>query len=128
MNKLRITLLLFVFIAGLFVSAKDDEQLSTDEELGIAYLQLKRPKQRPQMPTKIFMECHYRHGYIKFLFPSTSEANLINITLDRNESIVWIGSVTRENPEVAIPVLFGEYDITCRTDGNQIFKGKLNFE
>lgn len=83
---------------------------------------------RPELPSRIFIECHYCQGKLSFVLSHHSNIHNMDVILERDECVVCFGHVTRENPEVAIPVLFGEYDITCRTDGNQIFKGKLNFE
>lgn len=79
------------------------------------------------MPARIFVECHYWKGMLMFRFPINSDIHNARITIYKGETVVWIGNVASENPEVVIPVLLGEYDITCHTDGNQIFKGKLNF-
>lgn len=94
----------------------------------IEYLKIECSKHRPEKPARVFMECHYWKGMLMFKFPTHSDIRNVRVTICKDEAVIWMGNVTSENPEVAIPVLFGEYDITCRTDGNQIFKGKLNFE
>lgn len=128
MNTIKIVFLILIgMLVGSPLSAKDEEQVTIEETDNIAYLKQEHSKLRPQLPSKVFLQCHYSKGRIKFVFSPESDIHRMEITIGRDESVVWFGHVTRLNPETSIPILYGEYDITCRTDGNQIFKGKLNF-
>ena len=78
------------------------------------------------MPSRIFIECRYSVGHISFAVPS--DVLFLEVSLNKNETTLWEGIVTRENPRTTIPVLpSGNYDIVCRTDGNQIFHGSLTY-
>lgn len=109
------------------LSIKAESKKETNGEK-IERLKIERCTHRPEAPSRVFIECHYWRGKIRLVFPPQSDMRSAEVIISKEESAIWMGYVTRENPEVAIPVLFGEYDITCHTDGNQIFKGKLNFE
>lgn len=80
---------------------------------------------RPKAPSRIVLECYYSSGHLRFTVPA--DAEYLYITIGDEDASVWTGMVTREYPETDIPMLIGEYEITCRTDGNQIFGGVLNF-
>ena len=80
---------------------------------------------RPKEPAKISLICQYSTGYISLSFPE--DANYMEISLSDEVGPVWIGTISRTNPETEIPVLSGEYTITCQTDQNQIFEGIIFF-
>ena len=80
---------------------------------------------RPKAPSMIYLICHYNTGYISLSFPE--DANYMEISISDETGPVWIGTISRTNPETEIPILSGEYTITCQTDQNQIFEGTLLF-
>lgn len=80
---------------------------------------------RPRAPATIYLECRYSAEYIFFVMPE--DAQYLEVTLSREETTVWQTTVTRQNPTAVVSSLSGEYDIICRTDGNQIFGGEITF-
>lgn len=128
MNTIKITFLLILYMLmanPLF--AKDDNQVAIDESDNIVRLKPEGLRRYPQLPPRIFIECHYSQGKLKFILSPHSNIISLDITINQDEVEVWRGFVQQDNPETLIPILDGEYDIVCRTDGNQIFKGKLDF-
>ena len=114
-------ILLFSFVG---VRAGDDDAVDADDTSTV----ILTPKNKPgaRMPSRIFIECRYSAGHISFAVPS--DVLFLEVTLSKNETTLWEGIVTRENPRTTIPVLpSGNYDIVCRTDGNQIFHGSLTY-
>lgn len=123
MKTVITTLLLFLVTGATYsVVAQEQNEKKTDN---VSQLQLKRDSRFPKMPSLIVMECYYSSGHLRFTMPA--DAAYLYIIIGEEEVPVWTGMVTREYPETDIPVLIGEYEITCRTDGNQIFGGVLNF-
>ena len=88
-------------------------------------LQVKNTSSKHKSSSTIFIECYYSIGHIRFTLPSNTEC--LYIIIGDEDTPVWTGFVTRTAPETDMPVLSGEYAITCRTDGNQIFSGMLKF-
>lgn len=121
--KTVITTLLLYLVTGATYSTVAQEQMEEDSDK-VSILQYKH-KGRPRIPSLIIVECYYSSGHLRFTMPA--DAEYLYIIIGEEEVPVWTGMVTREYPETDIPVLIGEYEITCRTDGNQIFGGVLNF-
>lgn len=88
---------------------------------------LERPKndRRPNMPSKVNIVCSYYPGYLEFSFPP--EIETMTVTLSEDSVPVWNGMVFVEEPSVDIPLLKGEYTVSCITDRGHIFIGKLTF-
>ena len=104
----------------------DDDTPSDDENDKTEILVPTPPPGKPRMPSRIFIECRYSVGHISFAVPS--DVLFLEVSLNKNETTLWEGIVTRDNPKTIIPVLpSGEYTIVCRTDGNQIFHGTLTY-
>lgn len=101
------------------------ETISTTDSPHTEYLTHSHNSNQHKIPSAIFLECHYSVGHIGFSMPSNTE--YLYIIIGDEATPVWTGFVTRTTPETDIPVLSGEYAITCRTDGNQIFSGMLKF-
>lgn len=124
MKRLIITLGLIV---ALFCSPKlygfNTEEIQDGEQMEL--LKPIKKSNGHEAPGRIFIKCHYRKGHILFELPS--HINGIRVSVGDEEVPVWQTWVTDVAPECDIPKLIGEYEITCRTDGNQIFKGKLRF-
>lgn len=83
-----------------------------------------RHQQRPSMPSRQRISCTYSRGHIEFDF---NYSEYLDVTISKDEIPVWYGTITQDEPSADIPVLYGEYTITCITDGGQIFTGYLNF-
>lgn len=100
----------------------DDNTTSDDEEENVVIL-VPPPSRGPRMPGKIFLECHYTVGRISF---TLSEDILhLDVTISEGPNLIWEGFVTNSDPATSIPKLSGDYNITCRTNDNQVFSGTL---
>ncbi len=103
-----------------------DSRSENTADLSTTYLNPKRdPGHRPKSPAKIYLVCQYSIGHISLSFPD--DATYMDVSLNDETGPVWIGTISRTNPETEIPSLLGEYTIICQTDQNQIFEGTLNF-
>ena len=115
--------LISILVHPVQLSAKDDEQKETKN---YAELVLKRSTHRHEKPGKVaIIYCQYTRGHLSFVIPHSIEA--MQVIIGDEQIPVWEGWVTSDYPETDIPVLVGEYEITCRTTENQIFKGKVQF-
>ena len=118
------TLILFFSLTiPLMLYANDSEELQ--DEGHVEYLKYDKNKKRKELPSRVFIECHYTEKHLRFVLPTFIKN--IHVSIGDEEAPVWQTWVTNFTPECDIPKLIGEYEITCRTDGNQIFKGKLYF-
>ena len=124
MNKIitLVTLLSFLLLSPTIIAQNKDKQ---SKEHQTVLIPPTNPGNRPKAPAKISLICQYSIGYISLSFPE--DANYMEISLSDEAGPVWIGTISRTNPETEIPVLSGEYTITCQTDQNQIFEGTINF-
>lgn len=120
--KLIAILLISVSCTGNVLAEKRNSETN---DLRTTYLRFPRDPKRPKAPSMIYLICQYSTAYISLSFPE--DANYMEISLSDETGPVWIGSISRTNPETEIPVLSGEYTITCQTDQNQIFEGTLLF-
>ena len=103
-----------------------DSRSENAADLSTTYLKTKRdPGHRPKSPAKIYLVCQYSIGHISLSFPD--DATYMDVSLNDETGPVWIGTISRTNPETEIPSLLGEYTIICQTDQNQIFEGTLFF-
>lgn len=121
MQRLRITLLFITLILSLpltiYTRAEDARSKST-------VLTQHRKTHRPEIPSRQRIVCTYSNSYIEFDF---SFSEYLDVTISKDEIPVWYGTITQDEPSADIPVLYGEYTITCITDGGHIFSGYLNF-
>ena len=79
---------------------------------------------RPNAPSRVIIECAYGDGVLQLHLPSG--VYYANLRL-MNDTYVWEGLVTADNPTVEIPSLNGEYTLLCQTDDGRIFTGLLEF-
>ncbi|WP_300506260.1 hypothetical protein [uncultured Duncaniella sp.] len=118
---LQLILAIFVFSNASY--ARDNEDLLSEGELEV--LRPVKNTKGHEKPGRIFIGCRYSARHLHFIMPS--HINTLQVAIGKDDAPIWQTFVTVENPECDIPELYGEYEITCRTDGNQIFKGKLQF-
>lgn len=124
MNKLTTSIIFFsVFLFSFTIAAEKRDNTTKENQTTI--IPHRNENYRAKAPAKIYLICQYSTGYISLSFPE--DANYMEISLSDEVGPVWIGTISRTNPETEIPVLSGEYTITCQTDQNQIFEGTLLF-
>ncbi len=119
---------LFITISLLFLCSSTihgEQKLSNNEKSITTILPRNTPTHRPKSPAKIYLVCQYSIGHISLSFPD--DATYMDVSLNDETGPVWIGTISRTNPETEIPSLLGEYTIICQTDQNQIFEGTLFF-
>lgn len=115
-------MIVLLFISYMDINAEEKRVHSNDR---VAYLHQEPIKSRPRSPSRVFLRCYYGKGFLSIEFKE--EMTFIEIEISKDDNVHWEGMVYVQEPEILIPELYGEYEITCRTDGNQIFKGKLQF-
>lgn len=79
---------------------------------------------RPNTPSRIYIECRYCPEYLEFSFPDGVTSLSVFLSNDDN-SLMDVASL--ESPIVYIPILYGEYGITCTTEDGREFYGTLYF-
>lgn len=117
-------MLLMMILAAAPSSIAEDSSGNTSTNTST--LRYQRPTtNRPEKPFRYTIECQYGKGHIELLFPAYIE--YLDVTISKDEIPIWYGTITQDEPSADIPVLYGEYTITCITDGGHIFTGYLNF-
>lgn len=121
MQRLRFILL----ILSIFVTLPHSINIR-GEEVGSksTVLTQHRKTNRPEMPSRERIICTYVQGHIEFDF---NNSEYLDVTISKDDIPIWYGTITQDEPSADIPVLYGEYTITCITDGGHIFTGYLNF-
>ena len=118
----RISLVVFLLLSSIVVNGEDNK---TTDEISVAIL-VPKNKERPRMPSGIFIECRYSVSHISFVLPS--DISFLDVSITKNDILIWEGVVTNLRPEAIIPILsIGEYSIICQTNENQIFQGLLKY-
>lgn len=108
---------LFITISLLFLCSSTihgEQKLSNNEKSITTILPRNTPTHRPKSPAKIYLVCQYSIGHISLSFPD--DATYMDVSLNDETGPVWIGTISRTNPETEIPSLLGEYTIICQTD------------
>ncbi len=73
-----------------------------------------------------FLTCYYNNEYIEFALPD--DVNYAEVTLGTDETTsIWSGIITPDFPGCDIPLLVGEYVITCTLDNGSAYQGVLAF-
>lgn len=87
-------------------------------------LKLATKHPRPQEPSAVVVDCVYFYDVVHFCFPEHVEFAQVDIK-DAAGSLIDSELVYTDNPTMEVSLTEGEYEITCRTDGNQIFSGVI---
>ena len=80
---------------------------------------------RPKAPLRLYIECLYGEGIIEFNMSEVIDN--LDFTISTGSDVIWCGHVTTDEPTTEIPILRGEYQIDCVTDGGMTFSGSLIF-
>lgn len=84
---------------------------------------LKPIKPRPGMPSAVFIDVYLAENSLLFVLPETVE--WCTLEIQNNGETVLTDILTHEDPAIDVSHLHGTYEITCRTDGNQVFGGEI---
>lgn len=87
-------------------------------------LKLSTKPNHHQTPSIVVIDCEYFDDVMSFVFPDHVEWADVDIKDDAGMSVVY-DVVYADDPMLEIPLVQGTYEITCRTDGNQIFSGVI---
>lgn len=82
------------------------------------------PPIRPHAPLRVYIQCYYKVGELKFVLPASIYSTTVELTNDWN---AWSGFVTRDQPVMEIPYLEGDYTIKCNADDGKTYVGILEF-
>lgn len=89
-------------------------------------LERKILKDGPRTITLPYLDCTYNNEYIEFALPD--DVNYAEVTLGTDETTsIWSGIITPDFPGCDIPLLVGEYVITCTLDNGSAYQGVLAF-
>lgn len=105
---------IFLCLEPLIAQASDSGN-SHSTKIGI----VGKPK-RPGMPSSQYIVITQLENELFFELPSGVE--FVTVFLQNGEQTLS-DMVTKESPSLCVEGLHGEYEITCRTDGNQVFGG-----
>ncbi|MDE6136216.1 MAG: hypothetical protein K2F97_01925 [Muribaculaceae bacterium] len=79
---------------------------------------------RHQLPVSVSIDCTYFNDVMNFGFHEDVEWAIVDIK-DGEGWLVASEVVYAADPALEVSLTEGEYEITCRTDGNQIFSGAI---
>lgn len=123
MKRIIFSALLCLFMTSVYATAEGQQTAASTTSVRL-HNQITTNK--PKAPARYYVECTYSIGYMEFTF--LPEVTSMHIVLSNGEVSVWEGDVTPEAPSVAIPILYGEYEVTCITDDGREFGGTIYFE
>ena len=78
---------------------------------------------RPSLPSSTYIDIYYSESEIIFDLPENVE--YMTVELKQGDAVVLTGMVDHEDASLDVAGLHGEYEILCRTDGNQLFAGSI---
>lgn len=81
---------------------------------------------RPKAPARYHVGCTYSIGYMEFSFPPYVSS--MRVEISEGGVAIWEGNVTPDAPAIDIPILSGEYTVTCITDGGKEYSGNVYFD
>lgn len=81
---------------------------------------------RPNAPARYYIECRCSSRYLELVLPPWIESVDISIAMSGG-FVIWTGYLTSDKPYTDLPLLFGEYTITCVADDSSIFTGSIYF-
>lgn len=93
-----------------------------DDNKGSVKLLVRRGE-RPSLPSYSYVEVYYGDSEIIFDFPE--HIIYMTVELRQRDAVVLTGMVDHEDASLDVAGLHGEYEILCRTDGNQLFAGNI---
>lgn len=79
---------------------------------------------RPHKPSTDYIGCIYQEDTLILDFSDLVEYAQVTIT-DGNGGFITSEILYADDPTIQVALTEGEYEITCRTDGNQIFSGVI---
>ena len=125
MKKLLLTVLLLCagVPAVILSSIPACATQSTPNNKNKTRLDLKPRNQRPNAPSRVFVECEYSAGVLYFTLPGDVE--YADIYIESAGAVVFSGDITADECALLIPGLAGEYTITCITDDGREFVGDI---
>lgn len=83
-----------------------------------------RKTNRPNAPSRSYIECFYGVGFIEFVMPDGVQTMGVRVFNGVDE---YAGTVTANTPWVELPNLSGIYDIECTTDDGRVFSGSIEW-
>lgn len=119
LKKVLFGLCLVIFLSG---EAKSEESSSNGQRTTLT--QEKSNKNRPGLPSKVYVECIYDEGYLSFSFPGGIVAYTVRVYDDTDE---WYGYVCVDEPMVQVPLFTGVYSVECIANDGRVFKGTITF-
>lgn len=126
-GKLFFIISVLLFFSTSLINAENGKNTPTNNS-EYAYLHKDTTNNRPRIPDKnpSTILCLYGNGYLDLTLPGDVE--YATIVLYDYDMPIWTGYISTENSVVNIPLLHGEYQITCTTGTNEVFIGFLYFQ
>lgn len=98
------------------VNASDAKKHTTIQKI-------KTPNGRPSAPSNEVINLYIDGDTLIFDLPENVE--YMTVELKQGDAVVLTGMVDHEDASLDVAGLHGEYEILCRTDGNQLFAGNI---
>lgn len=127
--KFLFTILAISLAFGMATASPDNNQnpgqSGTHKNVHDAILRHNKEKSgRPNAPSRLYIECFYGDGFIRFVFPDGTQTLSVRVYNDSEE---WDGVVSVTNPTLELPPLSGEYTVECSDDANRSFRGIIEY-
>ena len=85
----------------------------------------KSPSNGPRMLVSPYIECIYGLGYLEVSCPPDIEQ--IEVYIGNECSPIWVGILTQDENWAEIPLISGDYTITCKINDYLIYRGTISF-
>ena len=123
MQKLKLFIVAAICCLSIItVSAIPDSHQSSSNSSSTVLHQKGPASQRPNAPSRVYIECRYGAGVMEFSF--IEGVNSMSVTV-ANESYQSFDIVTAEEPMMELSLPSGEYAIECLTDDGRTFTGTI---
>lgn len=118
MRKISIALFLSLMMAPVWITA---QTVANGNKTSIK----QRPggTNRPSIPSNTVIDIFITESTLIFDLPENVE--YMTVELKQGDAVVLTGMVDHEDASLDVAGLHGEYEILCRTDGNQLFAGSI---
>ncbi len=97
--------------------------VASDAKKYTTIVKIKTTNGRPSAPSYKVINICVNGSILIFDLPEYVE--YMTVELKQGDAVVLTGMVDHEDASLDVAGLHGEYEILCRTDGNQLFAGNI---
>lgn len=122
--KFLVTVLALVFAFQLSEASTTSSNTTTVIRETILKSNQAKKTNRPNAPSRSYIECFYGEGFVQVVFPDGIQTMTVRVFNGVDE---YAGTVTADTTWVELPILSGIYDVECTTDDGRVFSGSVEW-